>query len=139
LNTYNYFYCANMPVAPGKFRAFRDALGTALNRRRANQVAFGNNSEEQYYATNLASNHPYFPGEDNLEPFTEKPEGDKEAARQKLSEAGWGWDDNGRLHYPPDADLTPHWPKGKTPAAGGFPCVEATEDGTAYNPDWRNA
>jgi peptide/nickel transport system substrate-binding protein len=27
---------------------------------------------------------------------------DMDQARQILSEAGWGWDDEGRLHYPPD-------------------------------------
>jgi peptide/nickel transport system substrate-binding protein len=53
--------------------------------------------------------------------------GDEEAARQVLSEAGWGWDDNGNLHYPPDADLSPKWPKGSIPPVGDIPCLN--EDG----------
>lgn len=31
---------------------------------------------------------------------------DLEAARAELEEAGYGWDDDGKLHYPPDKELT---------------------------------
>lgn len=45
--------------------------------------------------------------------------GDVEAARQALSDAGWGWDDQGNLHYPEGAELEA-WPEGETPNPDNF-------------------
>ena len=43
-------------------------------------------------------------------------------------DAGWGWDGDGELHYPPDADLEPLWPEGEEPSVDDFPCLEEMRD-----------
>jgi peptide/nickel transport system substrate-binding protein len=58
-----------------------------------------------------------------LATITDKPEGDIEEAKQVLRDAGWGQDDDGNWHYPPDADLSPRWPKDGKPSASEFPCL----------------
>lgn len=107
---------------PTKFAEFRNAVGTAMNRERANQIAFNGESEPILAPLNISKNNPWRAPDDMITLFTDKPEGDIEAARQALEENGWGWDDDDNLHYPPDADLSPLWPKGETPA-GDFPCI----------------
>jgi len=132
---YGYYNGPNLPKPPSAFREFRDAAGKVLNRERVNQTAFLGESKPQFYASSLADTNPWFPSDADLEPFTEDPQGDPEAAKQVLEDAGWGFDDDGQLHYPADADLKPKWPEGETPAATDFPCVNP--DNT-YNPDWES-
>lgn len=121
----------NHPKPPTSFRAFREAVAMSLNRNLMNQQTFLGESEPQFYGSSLASNNTFFP--EGLEPYTEDPTGDKEGAKQLLEENGWTWDDDGNLRYPEDADVSPKWPKGGTPADGDFPCVA---EGNEYNPDW---
>jgi peptide/nickel transport system substrate-binding protein len=61
------------------------------------------------------------------------PEGNPDAAQQALIDAGWGWDDQGRLHYPADKDTSPRWPEGETPDPAEFPCV--SEDNNYVPPE----
>jgi peptide/nickel transport system substrate-binding protein len=106
------------------FRALRDAMGTALNRQEIIQLAFNDLTEPVTHATPLIpGKHPFAPSTDRAHQFTDDPTGDIDAARQKLTDAGWGWDSDGRLHYPPDADLTPKWPEGEVPSQEEFPCL----------------
>jgi peptide/nickel transport system substrate-binding protein len=73
----------------------------------------------------FTSAHPWYP-EDEVYQATDDPTGDVEQAKQILRDAGWGWDDDGNLRYPADADLSPRWPKGEYPNEdNGFPCVTA--------------
>jgi peptide/nickel transport system substrate-binding protein len=122
-----------------KHREFRQAFSAALNRQQLNQLMYRGNSTIQYAGTQYVQNsngrHPWRPPEDRLAKFTENPQGDVEAARQMLSEAGWGWDDDGNLHYPPDADLEPVWPAGEAPSPDKFPCID--EEGEYVPPEER--
>jgi peptide/nickel transport system substrate-binding protein len=111
-------------IPPTKFFAFRDALGTAIDRELLNEVAFDGQSEYDTYSALMPPNHPWRPPEDMLHQFTDDPTGDVEAARQKLLDAGFGWDDDGNLRYPADADLSPLWPEGEFPQPEDFPCVD---------------
>lgn len=106
-----------MSYAPGMFREFRQALSYAVDRQGLNDTyAFGE-SEEVTYCTFNSQQHPWYD-----EQYLTQVGGETrnvEAARQALSEAGWGWDDQGRLHYPPDANLEA-WPEGETPNPENF-------------------
>ena len=119
-------------IAPTKFREFRKAFGMSINKQEINEVAFFGEGEVPLASCPLMSNHPFRPPDDRLTKFTDDPTGDIEGARQTLEEAGWGWDSNGNLHYPPDADLSPLWPKGENPNPGDFPCLN--EDGEYISP-----
>lgn len=111
----------SMSFAPGKFREFRHAFSRTLDRAAINETyAFGRTSE-LLYSSFLSPVHPWYT-EEVLTQIAE-PAGDVEAARQILSDAGWGWDDNGNLHYPADADLSPMWPQGEGPDPADFPCL----------------
>jgi peptide/nickel transport system substrate-binding protein len=108
------------------FHAFRDAVYRSINRERINQVVFNGLTETPTHCSSLQPPHPSAPPKDVLTEFGPV-EGDVEGARQILEEAGWGWDDNGNLHYPADADLTPPWPQGEQPSPDDYPCLN--EDG----------
>ncbi|WP_137287680.1 ABC transporter substrate-binding protein [Halorussus salinisoli] len=110
--------------APMKFREMRKAIGTAINRDKANQLGYNGRSEPAMFSTPLMENHPYRPSEDTLTKFTDDPQGDSEAARKALTDAGWGWDSNGNLRYPSDADLSARWPKESVPQPEDFPCID---------------
>lgn len=87
-------------------------------------TAFDGRVEPDMFPTYISGNHPMFPPEEML---YEHPDtsGDVEAARAMLEEEeGWGWDADGNLHYPPDADLEPLWPEGEVPSAEDFPCID---------------
>lgn len=121
----------DFPTAPTKFQAVRQAVGTALSRQMVNELAHrGIQENPPLNATPFLRSHPWNPetnenGENiELPKFTESPDGDVEAARQVLSDEGWGWNGDERLHYPPDADLSPLWPEGEVPTADEFPCME---------------
>ncbi|WP_134671586.1 ABC transporter substrate-binding protein [Halorussus marinus] len=106
-----------MSFAPGMFREFRQALSYAVDRQGLNETyAFGE-SEEVTYCTFNSQQHPWY-DEQYLTEVGEETR-NVEAARQALSDAGWGWDDQGRLHYPPGAELEA-WPEGETPNPENF-------------------
>ena len=122
-----YILWPQMQIAPTKFREFRMAIGQSLDRQKINQIALYGESEPQLDSTFLASSHPmYSDFENGLTSFTDAPQGNVEAARQTLSEAGWNWDDDGNLHFPPDADLSPKWPQGEKPSPDDFPCIDTS-------------
>lgn len=110
---------------PTKFEEFRDALGTAINRQEMNDIAFLGQNEPDLFSCPLGETHPWRPPDDMLHQFTDDLSGDVEAARQKLADAGWRWDDDGNLRYPEDADLSPLWPEGESPDPDDFPCLDA--------------
>jgi peptide/nickel transport system substrate-binding protein len=113
----------NYPVAPSKFRPYRRAVGMCFDRQLINEVAFRGESYEPLQPVVHLRNHAYQPPEDQVPPLTDDPSGDMEGARQTLEEAGWSWDDEGNLRYPPDADLEPIWPAEETPNPDDFPCL----------------
>jgi peptide/nickel transport system substrate-binding protein len=45
-------------------------------------------------------------------------------ARNLLTDAGWGWDDDGNLRYPADVDPSPQWPDDGRPDPAGYPCYD---------------
>lgn len=108
---------------PGKFREFRYALGKAFNRQEMNAVGYNGLVEPVMDCHLYAPAHPWA-NNDVVSSFTDDPTGDMEGATQVLQEAGWGQDDDGNWHYPPDADLSPAWPEGETPPPDEFPCVD---------------
>jgi peptide/nickel transport system substrate-binding protein len=122
-----------------KHPEFRKAFSTVLDRQKMNQLMYRGNSTIQYASTQYVENsngaHPWRPSDDKLVTYTQEPQGEPEKARQMLSDAGWGWDDDGNLHYPPDADLEPIHPPGEPPAEGEFPCLDA--EGAYVPPDER--
>jgi peptide/nickel transport system substrate-binding protein len=131
---------AQCDVAPTKFKEFRAAFSATLDREKFNQLVYGGEATPQFAGTLLArsenGSHPWRGPEDRLKKFTTNPAGEPEKARQMLADNGWGWDDNGNLHYPPDADLTPVWPKGtSSPDPDQFPCLNG--DGEYVPPDER--
>jgi len=111
-----------IPEPPMKFRELRDAIGKALNRREISQVALLGKADPFMGAIPFSPNHPWYP--DDVDTFTDDPAGDGEAARQVLSDAGWGWDSDGNLHYPQGADLDPLWSAESAPSPEDYPCLE---------------
>jgi peptide/nickel transport system substrate-binding protein len=102
----------NFPVAPSKFRPYRQAVGQCYDRALINETAL------------YMRNHPYQPPEGEVYTFND-PTGDMEAARSILEDAGWGWDNNGNLRYPEGADLEPLWPGTETPDPSEYPCLDS--------------
>lgn len=109
--------------APGKFEAFRKALAASINRQQLSEVAYRGEAEPELYANHFMPSHPWRAPNDQLYKMAEDPTGSPDMAESILEDAGWGWDSNGNLHYPPDADLSPVWPQGEEPSAEEFPCV----------------
>lgn len=106
-----------MSYAPSMFSEFRQAISHMVDRQELNNTyAFGQ-SEPVTYCTFNSQEHPWYNEEYLSEAGPETR--DVETARQLLSDAGWGWDDNGNLHYPQDADLEA-WPEGETPSPDNF-------------------
>ena len=106
-----------MSYAPGMFHEFRQALSHMVDRQGLNNTyAFGE-SDTVTYCTFNSQQHPWY----NEEHLTEAgPESrDVETARQILEDAGWGWDNDGNLHYPQDVELEA-WPEGETPNPDNF-------------------
>lgn len=114
------------PTVPIKFPAFRDAIGKSVDHRTCNDLALLGRGQIDTAASQLSPNHPFRPPDEDLYFYTDKPEGDRKAARQVLGDADFGWDDNGNLHYPAGADPSPRWPQGKQPAdfPEDYPCLE---------------
>ena len=112
--------------APTMFREFRLAVSQSLNRLLVDEFLNGGAGEPELHSSLLGKTHPWRPeSDDSLTKITDSPKPNPETAKQILRDAGWGWDGQGRLHYPPDKDLTPRWPKGSTPCDNpdGFPCL----------------
>lgn len=111
--------CNQCTYGPTMFSEFRRAVSWSIDRQLVNQLAYnGENNISLYSTGGMSPTHPWWPGEDNLVK-TADPTSNIERAKEELREEGWGWDDQGRLHYPADADLTPPWPKGD--AARDYP------------------
>jgi len=123
-----------MSWSPSQFREFRAAWGAAINRKQATTVGIRDAVDPSEYSCILSPTHPFRPPEDMLTQMAPA-EGDPEAAQAALTDAGWGFDDQDRLHYPPDKDLSPRWPAEETPDPGEFPCVG--EEGEYVGPDER--
>lgn len=111
-----------MSFGPMKFRALRDAVGKVVDRREITQVALLGEADPYMGTIPFSPTHPWSP--DEVETFTDDQTGNEEAARQTLRDAGWGWDSDGNLHYPKDADLDPLWPAGESPSSEDYPCIE---------------
>lgn len=115
---------------PTKFRALRLAIGMAIDRQRIVEQVYRGNAEIETHCRILLDAHPAGTPTDLCLQYTDDVTGDVEGARSVLEDAGFGWDDDGNLHYPPDADLSPLWPEGEKPIASDtleFPCLD--EDG----------
>jgi peptide/nickel transport system substrate-binding protein len=124
------------PIAPTKFREFRMAVGKSVDRRKLNQVVWRGTNTEVLTAEVMLDPHPFRPPEERITQIVEDPTGEPDQARQLLEDNGWGWDDDGNLHYPPDADLTPLWPEGEQPTSStGFECLD--NNGEWVHPDDR--
>lgn len=116
--------------APTKFQEFRQALGMAINRQEMLTVGLpGLDIDPELHPRPFWKTHPWAAPADMLPTFTDDPTGDFEGARQVLVDAGWGWDDEGNLHYPADADLEPRWPDGEAPSPDNFPCLDTILNG----------
>lgn len=113
---------------PTKFRDFRLALSHALNRALMNELLAGGMSNDLTFSSVIPEALPSFPEnpEEVLTYVADSTQPDFDQARQILSDAGFGWDDDGNLHYPQDADLDPLWPEGEQPSdyPEEWPCVE---------------
>jgi peptide/nickel transport system substrate-binding protein len=118
---------------PSQFLEFRRALGTVINRRRINEAVFDGEAREPLHGSYFLKNHPTVP--DDLGQYTDNPEGDVDAARALLSDAGWQWDNNDNLYYPPDADVSPRWEQGEGPDPSNHDCL--SEDGSYIPPSER--
>jgi len=111
-------------TAPCKFPEFRKAVDASMNRQQMIDVALAGAVEPEMYATYISKNHPLYPPEEMLSGWAESPQGSADVGRRILEEAGWGWDADDNLRYPPDADLSPLWPEGEVPSVDDFPCIE---------------
>jgi peptide/nickel transport system substrate-binding protein len=120
---------------PSQFTEFRAAVSAVPDRKKINQLGFYGESAPMLKCCMMPESHPWRPPEDMLEWMTESETGSEEEARAILEEAGWGWDDQGRLRYPSDADTSPLWPKGERPDADQFPCMDS--DGNWVPPEER--
>jgi len=112
-----------MSFGPTQFRAFNNALGMAIDRKQINAVTLDGGGNPFMKSIPISSAHPWFPGDEELEPFTEDPTGDIAGAKQELEDAGFEFDNDGNLHYPSDANIEPVWPKGETPSQDDFECI----------------
>jgi peptide/nickel transport system substrate-binding protein len=110
--------------APFKFKELRQAVSASLNREEINAIAFGGEGTVETGDTLFLQENPWHPPDESLVRHTEDPTGEPEVGRQILKDAGWGWDGDGNLHYPQDADLDPVWPEGEMPSPDDFPCID---------------
>lgn len=134
-NFMNQFIAPQMNFGPTMFEPFRKAVAAVIDRQKINQIAYLGRGKPDLYSAPCHKSHPWRPPNDTLYQMTDKLQGDLEAAKKHLTDAGWGWDGNGNLHYPSDADLSPKWPQGKTPDYSNFPCVN--QDGEYVPKDQR--
>lgn len=110
-----FYLSPQMSFGPQMFREFRMAVSQAIDRDRINDSALYGEGQPLVYSTKLTPQHPWRPPEDQLTRVAETTSSNIETARQVLEDAGWDWDDDGRLLYPDDIDLEPLWPEGDEP------------------------
>jgi len=111
---------------PTQFPVFNRAFGAVINRAKINGLVYNNDAdmEAASYGCMFQPGHPYRPPEDQLYQYTDNMQGDEEKARNLLTDAGWGWDDDGNLRYPADVDPSPQWPDDGRPDPAGYPCYD---------------
>ncbi|MFC6724016.1 ABC transporter substrate-binding protein [Halobium palmae] len=111
--------------APAMFPEFREAVSWAIDRQRIKAFLENGNGEVCTKSSWFPDTHPSYPEDDSGLKTVGDKTANPEKAKQVLRDAGYGWDDEGRLHYPPDKDLTPPWPKGSSPCDNpdDFPCL----------------
>lgn len=122
-----YPQCSNPPT---HLPEFRGAIGACLDRALMVEVAMFDLVDPQLYSTQYQEAHPFRPPEDRLTQMSDDPMGNHDLARQRLEEAGWGWDEEGNLRYPEDADTEPPWPEGEVPQPDDFDCISAPNEFT---------
>jgi len=110
---------------PTQFTAFRRACAAVINRREIVDVALYGQVEPQLYATTYSTSSEWMSDTDKFTKMTESETGSIDEARSILEDAGWGWDDDENLHYPPDVNTNPLWPQGETPSPDDFPCLNS--------------
>lgn len=124
--TANWMMHASYPRAPVRFSPFVDAVGKTINREEINQVLYAGLSEPQMDSMYFNDGLPAYPEDgDGLHTFTDDPSGEPDAARQALTDAGWGWDGDGNLRYPAGTDTSPLYPEGEMPSPDEFACIDA--------------
>jgi peptide/nickel transport system substrate-binding protein len=111
------------PMPTVKHKPMRQAIGTAIDRQNMNDVVLFGQGSVQTHSLFITEEHPFFP-EDTVR-YTEDPSGDVDAAISVLQDAGWGWDQDERLHYPEGTDTSPVWPAEGQPSPDNFACVNA--------------
>ncbi|WP_336023269.1 ABC transporter substrate-binding protein [Halobellus salinisoli] len=112
-------------TAPTMFREFREAVSWSIDRQRARAFLENGAGEIETKSSWFPRTHPSYPEDDSNMKTVGDPTANPDQARQILEDAGWGWDDEGRLHYPPDKDLTPPWPEDSSPCENpdSWPCL----------------
>lgn len=113
----------NCAAIPTKFRAVRAALSAALDRQAIAETVAFDEVDPIMKSSIFVGDHPWRPSDDRLHTNSESPTGSQEEARQYLRDAGFGWDEDGNLRFPADADLSPLWPAESTPSEEDFPCL----------------
>ena len=114
------------PMAPTKFFEFREAVAMGINYQEIEALTTLGEREPDLYAETTSRAHPRrAPDEMLYEQGNGSVSGDMEAARERLREEGWGWDGDGRLHYPQDADLSPRWEAEGNPDPADYPCLDS--------------
>ena len=118
-------------IAPGKFSEFRHAVGETFDIDLINEVGWRNSGNPDTISTSFRQTHPFREDswEDDFPHYTESTGPNIEAARQHLQDAGWGWDDDGNLRYPADADTSELWPPESQPLENedDWECIEGGE------------
>lgn len=125
------YFMPQCSTPTGKFKEFRRAFAMAINRDQINQITMQGRASTPLHGSIYLDGHPQVDASE-LPTFTDDPSGDIEGARQLLADAGWQWDTDGNLHYPPDADTGPAWPQGERPDPADFPCLN--DDGSYDGP-----
>jgi peptide/nickel transport system substrate-binding protein len=124
-STAELFIAPQLSMAPTKFFEFREAIAHAINYEEIEALTTLGEQEPDLQAHFLPRFHPRrAPDEMLYEQANGKVGGDPEAAQRVLADAGWGWDDEGNLHYPQDADLSPRWEAGGVPDPENYPCID---------------
>lgn len=125
LSTVELILVPQIPMAPTKFFEFREAVAMTINYQEIEALTTLGEREPDLFAETVSEGHPRrAPNEMLYEQGNGSVSGDMEAARARLREEGWGFDANGRLHYPQDADLSPRWEAEGNPDPSNYPCLD---------------
>lgn len=118
-------------IAPGKFPEFREAIGKTYDIDLINEVAWRGSGNPDTISTSFRQTHPFREDswEDDFPHYKDSTGPELDAARAVLEDAGWGWDDDGNLRYPSDADTSEMWPPESEPTENpdDWECIN--EDG----------